>query len=88
MTADKFCKYFTSIGLSLASAIPAVNPNFRLFLMDNKSNPIILKPTTTIELVNIPKKLASGKASGYFNVPMHVIKSSFHLIPSPLGEYY
>ena len=84
--ADRFCKYFTNIGPSLASAIPAANSIFRSFLINNNNNPITLKPTTKTELENICKTLASRKAPGYDNIPMHVVKSSFHLISSPLGN--
>ena len=84
--ADRFCKYFNNIGPSLAGAIPAVNSNFRSFLINNNNNPIIFKPTTIIEVENISKTLASRKAPGYEHIPMHVIKSSFQLISSPLAN--
>ena len=45
---------------------------------------ITLKPTTVRELENICSTFASGKAPGYDNIPMHVIKNSFHLISAPL----
>lgn len=75
---DRFCKYFNNIGPSLAGVIPAVNSNFRSFLIHNNNNPITLKPTTTIEYENISKTLASGEVPGYDRIPMHLIKSCFH----------
>lgn len=82
MIADRFC---TNFGPRLASTTPAVNSNFRSFL-NNNNNPITLKASTIKELENISKTLASRKALGYDNIPMNVIKSSFHLISSPLAN--
>ena len=82
--ANRFCKYFTNIGPRLASAIPAVSPTFRSFLSGNSNTALTLKPTTVRELENICSTFASGKAPGYDNIPMHVIKNSFHLISTPL----
>ena len=84
--ADRFCKYFIYFGPRLASTTPAVSYNFRSFLINNNNNPIIFKPTTIIEVENISKTLASTKAPGYEHIPMHVIKSSFQLISSPLAN--
>lgn len=82
MIADRFC---TNFGPRLASTTTAVNSNFRSFL-NNNNNPITLKASTIKELENISKTLASRKAPGYDNIPMNVIKSSFHLISSPLAN--
>lgn len=43
--AERFCKYFTNIGPSLANKIPSVNSSFGSFLSDNDNAPIILHPT-------------------------------------------
>lgn len=75
--ADGFCKYFTNIGPNLASAIPAAISNFCSSLIDTNKSPITLKPTTTIELEVVSKRVASGHAAGYDNIPVRVIKSSF-----------
>jgi hypothetical protein len=82
--ADKFCKYFTNIGPSLASKIPSVNSSFRSFLTDNENPPINLSPTNINELETICAGFKSGKAPGYDNIPMHVIKNTFDLISKPL----
>ena len=82
--ANRHCKYFTNIGPNLASAIPAVNSSFLSFLTCNNNTAITLKPSTVRELENICSTFASGKAPGYDNIPIHVIKNSFHLISTPL----
>ena len=72
--ADSFCKYFSNLGPNLAKAIPAVNYSFRSFLPDNNNTPITLRPTNTEELEEICNKFSSGKAPGYDDILLHVIK--------------
>ena len=85
--ADRFCKYFTSIGPNLASGIPTVNSTtFRSFPGCRDYPPIILKPTDTSELANICSLFSPRKAPGYDNISMRVIKHSFHLISAPLAD--
>ena len=71
---------------NLVSAIPAVNSSFRSLLTcnNNTAHSITLKPTTVRELENICSTSASGKAPSYDNIPMHVIKNSFHPISTSL----
>ena len=47
---------------------------------------INLKPTTINELESICGMFASKKAPGYYSIPTHVIKYSFHLISAPLAD--
>ena len=82
--ADKFCKYFTNIGPNLAGAIRDVNSSVSSFIGDVNLPPITLKPTNPGELESICSMFASGKAPGYDNISMRVIKHSFHLISAPL----
>ena len=82
--ADKFCKYFTNIGPSLAGAIRDVNASVSSFIGDVNLPPITLKPTNPGELESICSMFASRKAPGYDNISMRVIKHSFHLISAPL----
>ena len=85
--ADRFCKYFATIGPSLASAIPTVNSaTFRSFNSSRGYPPIILKPTDTRELENIYGLFLPRKGPGYDNIFMCVIKHSFHLISAPLAN--
>ena len=82
--ADSFCKYFSNLGPNLAKALPVVNYSFRLFLSDFYYTLITLRPIDVNELEDIFSKFSSGKAPIYDNIPMHVIKNSFHLIAAPL----
>ena len=85
--ADKFCKYFTNIGhnlANLAGAIGDVNSSVSSFIGDANLPPITMEPTNPGELESICSMFASGKAPGYDNISMRVIKHSFHLISAPL----
>ena len=84
--ADKFCKYFTNIGPNLARATRDVNSSFSSFLGDVNHPRITLQSTDPCELESICSMFALGKAPGYDNISMHVIKHSFHLISAPLAN--
>ena len=84
--ADKFCKYFTNIGPNLAGEIREVNSSASSFIGDVNLPPITLKPTNPCELESICSMFASGKAPGYDNISMRVIKHSIHLISAPLSN--
>ena len=84
--AHKFCKYFTNIGPNLARAISDVNSSFSSFLGDANHPPITLQPTDPCELESICSMFASGKAPGYDNISMRVIKHSFDLISAALAN--
>ena len=81
--ADKFCKYFTNIGPNLAGAIRDVNSSVSSFIGDSNLPPVTMKPTHPGELESICSMFASGKAPGYDNISMRVIKHPFHLISAP-----
>lgn len=82
--ANDFCKYFSEIGPSLARKIPPTNRSFHEFLGPTISETIFLKPTTVNELREICMSFKNGKAPGYDNLPIHIIKKSFELISEPL----
>ena len=84
--ADSFCKYFSNLGPNLAKALPKVNYSFRSFLFDNSDTSITLGPTDIEKLEDICSEFSFRKAPGYDNIPAHVIKTSFHLISTPLGS--
>ena len=84
--ANRFCKYFSDIGPSLASRIPSTNFSFRCFLTDNENCPIILNETNAHELEETCHDFQAGKAPGYDNIPMYLIKNSFDLISEPHAQ--
>ena len=51
--ADKFCKYFTNIGINLANKIPSVDTSFRISLGTTITETIWLKPVTLTELEHV-----------------------------------
>ena len=84
--ANRFSKYFTDIGPTLASRIPSTNFSFCSFLTDNENSPIILNETNVHELEEICHDFQAGKAPGHDNIPMYLIKNSFDLISEPLMQ--
>ena len=56
----------------------------RSFLTGSFTQSIYLNPTTKEEIVEIAKTFISGKAAGYDQIPMSIIKQSIHLISEPL----
>ena len=81
--ANKFCTYFTNIGPSLAKNIQSLHSH-RSFLTGSFTQSIYLNPTTKEEIIEIAKTFISGKAAGYDQIPMSIIKQSIHLISEPL----
>ena len=43
-------------------------------------------PTTEDEIITIAQSFASGKAAGYDNIPMSIIKESIQIISGPLAH--
>ena len=82
--ANGFCKYFTGIGLSLASKIQPTISTFNDFLGSSVEETIFLKPTTKCELREICMSFSNTKAPGHDNIPMHIIKNSIEFILDPL----
>ena len=61
-----------------------MNTSFRSFLNGQTHESLALKPTTVEELNDICMSLKSGKAPGYDDISMHVIKNTFEIVSEPL----
>ena len=81
--ANKFCSYFSSIGPNLARGIQS-SASHRSFLNGSFTQSIFFNPTTQDEIAEIAKTFLSGKAAGYDQIPMTVIKESILLVSEPL----
>ena len=84
MIANRFCDYFTNLGVSLANEIPTtfVSPCF--FLTGNYVNSMFLEPISQSEVIDVVKSLRSGSAVGHDKIPMWIVKNSIGLISEPL----
>ena len=82
--AEQFCKYFTNIGPSLASNIPASEKLYRSYLYGNFVNSLFFEKVTEQEINEICSSLRVGTAMGFDNVPMSIIKESICSISDPL----
>ena len=74
------------MGPKLAAKIPPVNTSFQSFLNDQTNEFLTLKPTTVEELNGICMSMKSGKAPGYDDISMYVIKNTFELVSEPLKD--
>jgi Notch-like protein len=84
-TANLFCNFFANIGPELASKIPH-HVSFRSFLDLSYSESMFLCPTNKNELQDICYSFKTGKAPGFDNVSMYVIKKSFNLLVQLLAN--
>ena len=73
--ANKVCGYSASIGPHLARGIQS-SASHRSFLNGSFTQSIFFNPTTQDEIAEIAKTFLPGKAAGYDQIPMTVIKPS------------
>ena len=84
--ANKFCKYFSSIGPNLAKEIQSHPFSHKDFLSGSFAESIVFNPATKEEIIVIAQSFASNKAAGYDNIPTSLIKESIQLISEPLAH--
>ena len=84
--ANKFCKYFSSIGPNLAKEIQSHPFSHKDFLSGSFAESIFFNPATKEEIIAIAQSFVSNKAAGYDNIPMSLIKESIQLISEPLAH--
>ena len=84
--ANRFCSYFSSIGPNLAKKIQPPPCSHKDFLSGSFGESIFFSPTTEDEIITIAQSFASGKAAGYDNIPMSIIKESIEIISGPLAH--
>ena len=84
--SDRFCHYFTNIGLNLNRNLPKDLDMHSpcKYLAGVFCNSFFLSPVCESEVRNVVKSFKPGKASGFDNIPMSIIKQSIDLISSPL----
>ena len=74
--ANRFSSYFSSIGPNLARKIQSPSCSHKDFLSGAFRESIFFNPTTKDEISTIAQSFASGKAAGYDNIPVSIIKES------------
>ena len=80
---DCYAGYFSSIGRNLERGIQS-SASHRSFLNGSFTQSIFFNPTTQDEIAEIAKTFLPGKAAGYDQIPMTVIKESILLVSEPL----
>ena len=83
--ANKFCQYFSNVGPNLAKGIQS-SISHKNFLSGSFNQSIFLTLATESEIIAIAKEFQLGKAAGYDNIPMSIIKQSINFISSPLAH--
>jgi len=84
--ANRFCSYFSSIGPNLAKKLQPPPSSHKDFLSRSFRESIFFSPTTEDEIITIAQSFAPGKAAGYDNIPMSIIKESIQIISEPLAH--
>ena len=75
--ANRFCNYFSSIGPNLSKVIQLPSCSHKDFLSGSFQESISFNPTTKDEIITIAQSFASGKATGFDNIPMaHIMNLS------------
>ena len=84
--ANRFCNYFSSIIPNLSKAIQLPSCSHKDFLSGFFEESIFFYPTTKDEIITIAQSFASGKATGFDNIPMSMINESIQIILEPLAH--
>ena len=84
--ANRFCTYFSSIGPNLEKKIQPPPSSHKDFLLGSFRESIFFSPTTEDKIITIAQSFASGKAAGYNNIPVSIIKESTQIISGPLAH--
>ena len=74
------------IGTSLAKAIQLPSCSHKDFLSGSFQESLFFNPTTKDEIITIAQSLASGKATGFDNILMSIIKESIQIIAEALAH--
>ena len=86
--ADRFCNYFSNIGLSLASKIQTILNSHLNSLVGHFPNSIFLNPVTENEIIEISKSFQSSKSPGYDKISMSTIKQTIKCNFQTINTYY
>ena len=81
--ANRFCHYFSNIGPNVAKQIQSTTSHMN-FLSGNFPQSMFLNLVTEEEIIEIANSFPSGKAAGYDDLPMSIIKPSINSIACPL----
>ena len=72
--ANAFNQYFVNVGSELDKEIPRATVDYTNFMGSPNSNNFFLYPTCASEIEDEINLLANNKASGFFSIPMKILK--------------
>ena len=84
--ANCFNDYFSNIGSKLAEKIFPSKYDHLHYLKCSNPVSIFIKPTSTIEIINLISTLNNNKSSGPFSIPTDIFKMTGNIMASPLTE--
>ena len=84
--ANCFNDYFSNIGSKLAEKIFPSKYDHLHYLKCSNPVSIFIKPTSTIEILNLISTLNNNKSSGPFSIPTDIFKMTGNIMASPLTE--
>ena len=77
--------FFTNIGSKLANQLPAPDISPNNFLANRVLQSVFINPVTDKEIIEISSHFKSGKAAGFDNVNMTLVKAYISAIAEPLS---
>lgn len=87
--ANKFNDYFVNIGKDLSKTIPEISGSFSDYLKHIKpTNSFFIKPTDSLEIIDIVQNLKSNKSAGFDDIHPSVVKSVIMFIAQPLSKIF
>ena len=85
--SNEFCKYFSSVGNTFASAIPPPMQKFNYYLPNQKSmtQSIYFSPNDPTEILNTINSLKAKQSTGPDNISSYLIKKKKTPLSSPIS---
>ena len=84
--ANCFNDYFSNTGSKFAEKIFPSKYDHLHYLKCSNPVSIFIKPTSTIEILNLISTLNNNKSSGPFSIPTDIFKMTGNIMASPLTE--
>jgi hypothetical protein len=85
--ANKFCQYFSEIGMKFASKIPPPNKPFHVHMkkINNDHHSLFMSPSGSTEISKIITSLKPKNSSGYDNISCKLLRNLNQAICKPIS---
>ena len=82
--ANAMNNFFVNIGSTVEAKIPKVNRSFNSYIGEHINTDFQTREVTSNEVIEIIKKFSTGKSSGPFSIPIHILKEYSGILINPL----